>query len=108
MSDVVASDLTAAMSSMSSASRSGATFRNTGGFSPLRAAMTPPSSSSRASRDLDLERIVQSGADLATDLSGAKFGAFFYNVPNESGEIDRESVVLGKSVSVRVRNVVGR
>jgi ABC-type Mn2+/Zn2+ transport system ATPase subunit len=30
--------------------------------------------------DLDLERIVQTVTDIATELSGAKFGAFFYNV----------------------------
>jgi PAS domain S-box-containing protein len=38
------------------------------------------------SRDLDLERIVQSVTDIATELSGAKFGAFFYNVVNVNGE----------------------
>ncbi len=38
------------------------------------------------SRDLDLQRIVQSITDLATELSGAKFGAFFYNVSNEAGQ----------------------
>jgi PAS domain S-box-containing protein len=38
------------------------------------------------SRDLDLERIVQSVTDLGVELSGAKFGAFFYNVANEAGE----------------------
>jgi len=38
------------------------------------------------SRDLDLERIVQSVTDLGVELSGAKFGAFFYNVVNEAGE----------------------
>src|SRR5689334_24818428 len=29
--------------------------------------------------DLDLERLVQTVTDIATELSGAKFGAFFYN-----------------------------
>jgi PAS domain S-box-containing protein len=38
------------------------------------------------SRDLDLERIVQSVTDIATELSGAKFGAFFYNVTDPEGE----------------------
>ncbi|MDB5706158.1 MAG: hypothetical protein JWN66_3274 [Sphingomonas bacterium] len=38
------------------------------------------------SRDLDLERIVQSVTDIATDLTGALFGAFFYNVADETGE----------------------
>jgi PAS domain S-box-containing protein len=35
---------------------------------------------------LDLERIVQMATDAATELSGAAFGAFFYNVVNESKE----------------------
>jgi PAS domain S-box-containing protein len=38
------------------------------------------------SQDLDMDRIVQTVTDLATELSGAKFGAFFYNVHNEKGE----------------------
>jgi PAS domain S-box-containing protein len=36
--------------------------------------------------DLDLERIVQTVTDIATELSGAKFGAFFYNVTDNKGE----------------------
>jgi PAS domain S-box-containing protein len=36
--------------------------------------------------DLDLERIVQTVTDSATRLSGAKFGAFFYNVIGDEGE----------------------
>ncbi|MDX3929351.1 MAG: PAS domain S-box protein [Shinella sp.] len=38
------------------------------------------------SKDLDLERIVQTVTDSATELSGAKFGAFFYNVTDDQGE----------------------
>lgn len=38
------------------------------------------------SRDLDMDRIVQVVTDLATELSGAKFGAFFYNITSEDGE----------------------
>jgi PAS domain S-box-containing protein len=38
------------------------------------------------SRDLDLDRIVQSVTDVATELSGAKFGAFFYNVHDDDGD----------------------
>jgi PAS domain S-box-containing protein len=38
------------------------------------------------SRDLDLDRIVQSVTDIATELSGARFGAFFYNVVDTGGE----------------------
>jgi PAS domain S-box-containing protein len=38
------------------------------------------------SRDLDLQRIVQSVTDLATEVSGARFGAFFYNVLDQKGE----------------------
>jgi PAS domain S-box-containing protein len=34
----------------------------------------------------DLNRLVQSVTDVATTLTGAQFGAFFYNVLNESGE----------------------
>jgi PAS domain S-box-containing protein len=37
-------------------------------------------------RDLDLDRIVQTVTDIATELTGAKFGSFFYNVVNEAGE----------------------
>lgn len=38
------------------------------------------------SSDLDLERIVQSVTGSATQLSGAEFGAFFYNATSENGE----------------------
>ncbi len=38
------------------------------------------------STDLDLESIVQTVTDIATELSGAKFGAFFYNVTDGNGE----------------------
>ncbi|HYG26801.1 MAG TPA: ATP-binding protein [Caulobacteraceae bacterium] len=36
--------------------------------------------------ELDLERIVQAVTDAGVDLTGAQFGAFFYNVLNEAGE----------------------
>jgi PAS domain S-box-containing protein len=36
--------------------------------------------------ELDLERIVQTVTDEATRLTGAQFGAFFYNVLDEGGE----------------------
>jgi PAS domain S-box-containing protein len=36
--------------------------------------------------ELDLDRIVQTVTDAGLQLSGAKFGAFFYNVTNEAGE----------------------
>ncbi|MGN6155441.1 MAG: GAF domain-containing protein [Sphingomicrobium sp.] len=36
--------------------------------------------------DLDLERIVQKVTDAAVEITGAQFGAFFYNVLNEAGE----------------------
>ena len=36
--------------------------------------------------ELDLERAVQIVTDAATELSGAAFGSFFYNVVNEDGE----------------------
>lgn len=38
------------------------------------------------SSDLDLERIVQTVTNSATELCGAKFGAFFYNVTDDHGE----------------------
>jgi GAF domain-containing protein len=38
------------------------------------------------SSDLDLERIVQTVTDVATEECGADFGAFFYNVSEDSGE----------------------
>ncbi|MFL5581288.1 MAG: ATP-binding protein [Gemmatimonadaceae bacterium] len=37
-------------------------------------------------RELDVRRIVQTVTDEATALTGARFGAFFYNVLNERGE----------------------
>ena len=42
--------------------------------------------SRQIAQDLDLERIVQTVTDAATELSGAQFGAFFYNVLNAAGE----------------------
>jgi PAS domain S-box-containing protein len=36
--------------------------------------------------EFDLERLVQAVTDAATELSKAQFGAFFYNLRNESGE----------------------
>src|SRR5690606_29479518 len=36
--------------------------------------------------ELDLERAVQVVTDVATELSGAAFGSFFYNVVDEAGE----------------------
>jgi len=38
------------------------------------------------SSDLDLERIVQRVTDMATTLTGARFGAFFYNVRHRGGQ----------------------
>ncbi|MEO5931036.1 MAG: PAS domain S-box protein, partial [Candidatus Kapaibacterium sp.] len=38
------------------------------------------------SAELDQQRLVQALTDAATDLTGAQFGAFFYNVQDESGE----------------------
>ncbi len=42
--------------------------------------------SSRLSSELDLQKVVQTATDAATKLTGAKFGAFFYNVLDENGE----------------------
>ncbi len=36
--------------------------------------------------ELELEKLVQTVTDAGTELSGAEFGAFFYNVLDESGE----------------------
>jgi len=36
--------------------------------------------------ELDLERVVQRVTDAAVELTGAQFGAFFYNVEDETGE----------------------
>jgi PAS domain S-box-containing protein len=36
--------------------------------------------------ELDLERVVQSVTDVATEVSKAAFGSFFYNVMNDKGE----------------------
>ncbi|WP_338419539.1 PAS domain-containing protein [Sphingomonas suaedae] len=36
--------------------------------------------------ELDLERIVQTVTEAGVQLTGAKFGSFFYNVANEAGE----------------------
>lgn len=38
------------------------------------------------SAELNLDRLVQAATDAATDLTGAQFGAFFYNNVNEAGE----------------------
>ncbi len=37
------------------------------------------------SAELDLQKLVQAVTDAATDLTGAQFGSFFYNVINEDG-----------------------
>ena len=34
--------------------------------------------------ELDLDRLVQTVTDAAVELTGAKFGAFFYNVVNDA------------------------
>lgn len=41
---------------------------------------------SALSGELDLERVVQMVTDAGVDLTGARFGAFFYNVMDEKGE----------------------
>ena len=47
------------------------------------------------SRDLDLESIVQAATDAGRELSGAQFGAFFYNVIDAGGESYLLSTVSG-------------
>jgi hypothetical protein len=36
--------------------------------------------------EVDMEKLVQRITDIGTELSGAQFGAFFYNVINQKGE----------------------
>ena len=36
--------------------------------------------------ELELEKVVQRVTDIGTELAGAQFGAFFYNVINQNGE----------------------
>jgi GAF domain-containing protein/anti-sigma regulatory factor (Ser/Thr protein kinase) len=38
------------------------------------------------SAELNLDRLVQAATDAATELTGAEFGSFFYNVVDDSGE----------------------
>jgi PAS domain S-box-containing protein len=38
------------------------------------------------SAELDLDKVVQAVTDASTELTGAQFGAFFYNVLNDQGE----------------------
>jgi PAS domain S-box len=38
------------------------------------------------SAELDLKTVVEAATDAATELTGAQFGAFFYNVLNDQGE----------------------
>ena len=38
------------------------------------------------SAELELEKLVQAVTDAATELTGARFGSFFYNVINQQGE----------------------
>jgi PAS domain S-box-containing protein len=47
------------------------------------------------SSELDLERLVQKITDCATELCGAQFGAFFYNVTNARGESYRLYALSG-------------
>jgi GAF domain-containing protein len=38
------------------------------------------------SAELNLDRLLQAATDAATELTGAQFGAFFYNVIDAKGE----------------------
>jgi PAS domain S-box-containing protein len=49
------------------------------------------------SSELDLERLVQKITDCATEVCGAQFGAFFYNVTNTRGESYRLYALSGAS-----------
>lgn len=41
----------------------------------------------RVAAELNLESLVQTVTDVAVELTGAKFGAFFYHVPQPAGEV---------------------
>lgn len=56
-----------------------------------------------AGAQLDLERVVQIATDAATELSGAAFGAFFYNVQDEKGEWYTLYTLCGASREAFVR-----
>jgi GAF domain-containing protein len=45
--------------------------------------------------ELDLERLVQTVTDAGVELSGAQFGAFFYNVVGSDGESYRLYALSG-------------
>lgn len=47
--------------------------------------------------EVELEKVVQKVTDVATQLSGAEFGAFFYNVENPKGEIYQLYTISGVS-----------
>lgn len=47
---------------------------------------------------LDLQRVVQSVTDIAREITGAAFGAFFYNVQDERGESYRLYTISGAPV----------
>jgi PAS domain S-box-containing protein len=47
---------------------------------------------------LDLERVVQGITDIAREITGAAFGAFFYNVQDERGESYRLYTISGASI----------
>ncbi|HVS71394.1 MAG TPA: PAS domain S-box protein [Phycisphaerae bacterium] len=47
--------------------------------------------------DFNIESIVQSFTDAATELAGAQFGAFFYNVVDDSGESYKLYTISGVS-----------
>ena len=49
--------------------------------------------------ELDLERVVQTVTDAGVELTGARFGAFFYNVLNEAGEAFMLYTLSGASPS---------
>jgi len=50
-------------------------------------------------RELDVRRLVQAVTDAGTELSGASFGAFFYNVVNDQGESYMLYTLSGADVS---------
>jgi signal transduction histidine kinase/DNA-binding response OmpR family regulator len=47
--------------------------------------------------ELDLERLVQTVTDAGVELTGAQFGAFFYNAPDEQGEAAMRWALSGVS-----------
>jgi serine phosphatase RsbU (regulator of sigma subunit) len=65
------------------------------GADPAGILTSVPAEMLRVGADLDLQRVLQSVTDTGTHLSGAQFGAFFYNAVDATGEKYHLHVVSG-------------